>query len=142
MPQPLYAAVATADGDGREGHVRSDDGLLDAELNLPTSLGGKGDATNPEQLFAAGYAACFMSTLKNREAEHGVALKDASVTAEVSIGPQDDGGFGLSVQLHVELGGGVSQGDAEKAVDVAHRECPYSRATRGNIDVVIHVETA
>lgn len=138
----LYTAVATADGDGRNGHVRSDDGLIDAELRMPSGLGGPGGATNPEQLFAAGYAACFLSALKGSKAQHGVAVEDASVTAEVSIGPREDQGFGLAVQLNVELGGGVSQADAEKAVAAAHEMCPYSHATRGNIEVTLHVEVA
>lgn len=138
----LYTAVATADGDGRNGHVRSDDGLIDAELRMPTGLGGPGGATNPEQLFAAGYAACFLSALKGSKAQHGVAIEDASVTAEVAIGPREDQGFGLAVQLNVELGGGVSQAEAEKAVATAHEMCPYSHATRGNIEVRLHVEVA
>jgi lipoyl-dependent peroxiredoxin len=142
MTEPLYTAVAIADGDGRNGHVRSDDGLIDTDLRMPKGLGGLGGATNPEQLFAAGYAACFLSALKASKAEHGVAIEDASVTAEVSIGPRADGGFGLAVQLHVELGGGVSQDDAQKAVDTAHQVCPYSNATRGNIEVVLGVEVA
>ncbi len=138
----LYTAVATADGDGRNGHVRSDDGLLDARLSVPEGMGGTGGATNPEQLFAAGYSACFLSALKASKAQHGVPVEDASVTAEVSIGPLTGGAFGLAVALSVELGGGVSQSDAEKAVAVAHQVCPYSNATRGNIEVTLNVDVA
>lgn len=143
MPdQIIYTAVATSDGDGRNGHVRSTDGLIDTDVRLPAEMGGAGGATNPEQLFAAGYAACFHSALKGTTKQHGVEIVDSAVTAEVGIGPNADGGFGLAVTLNVELGGGVSQEDAEKAVEVAHQVCPYSNATRGNIDVVLNVETA
>ncbi|MCW2769663.1 MAG: organic hydroperoxide resistance protein [Aeromicrobium sp.] len=143
MPsQILYTAVATSDGDGRNGHVRSDDGLIDADVRTPKEMGGEGGATNPEQLFAAGYAACFHSALKATSKQHGVSITDSAVTAEVGIGPNDAGGFGLAITLNVELGGGVSQEDAEKAVAVAHQVCPYSNATRGNIDVKLEVEVA
>lgn len=143
MPaQILYTAVATSDGDGRNGHVRSSDGLIDTDVRTPKEMGGAGGATNPEQLFAAGYAACFHSALKATSKQHGVEIVDSAVTAEVGIGPNDAGGFGLAITLNVELGGGVSQADAEKAVEVAHQVCPYSNATRGNIDVILNVETA
>ena len=138
----LYTAVATADGDGRNGHVRTDDGFIDTNLSTPTGLGGVGGATNPEQLFAAGYSACFLSAIKATKAKHGVPVEDASVTAEVSIGPRDAGGFGLAVALHIEMGGGVSQQDAERAAAAAHEVCPYSNATRGNIEVTLHVDAA
>ncbi|AWB93634.1 organic hydroperoxide resistance protein [Aeromicrobium chenweiae] len=142
MPsQILYTAVATSDGDGRNGHVRSNDGLIDTDVRTPKEMGGAGGATNPEQLFAAGYAACFHSALKASSKQHGVKIEDSAVTAEVGIGPNDDGGFGLAITLHVELGG-VSQEDAQKAVEVAHQVCPYSNATRGNIDVKLEVEVA
>lgn len=104
-------------------------------------MGGAGGATNPEQLFAASYSACFLSALKASTKQHGVTIQDASVTAEVGIGPNGEA-FGLVVDLHVELGGGVSQEDAEKAVAVAHQVCPYSNATRGNVQVTLHVEVA
>ncbi|QGG42799.1 organic hydroperoxide resistance protein [Aeromicrobium yanjiei] len=143
MPsQILYTAVATSEGDGRNGHVRSNDGLIDADVRTPKEMGGAGGATNPEQLFAAGYAACFHSALKASSKQHGVQIEDSAVTAEVGIGPNDEGGFGLAITLHVELGGGVSQEDAEKAVEVAHQVCPYSNATRGNVDVTLEVEVA
>jgi len=104
-------------------------------------MGGAGGATNPEQLFAAGYAACFHSALKASKAQHGVDVTDSAVTAEVGIGPTGLGGFGLGVTLRIEMSG-VSQEDAEKAVSVAHEWCPYSNATRGNVDVILDVEVA
>ena len=141
MPESIaYTAVVTSDGDGRNGHVRSNDGLIDTDVRMPKELGGAGGATNPEQLFAAGYAACFHSALKATGKEHGVDLVDSAVTAEVGVGPDGKGGFGLAVTLIIELGGGVSQEDAEKAVAVAHQACPYSNATRGNIEVTLEVE--
>ncbi|WP_139977395.1 organic hydroperoxide resistance protein [Nocardioides litoris] len=139
--QTVYTASATADGDGRSGHVRSSDGLVDTDLAVPTEMGGPGGATNPEQLFAAGYAACFLSALKGSKKEHGVDIRDAAVTAEVGIGPRDEGGYGLAVVLRVELGG-VSKADAERAVETAHSVCPYSNATRGNVEVRLEVEVA
>jgi lipoyl-dependent peroxiredoxin len=141
MPDKIvYTAVATSTGDGRNGHVRSSDGILDADVRTPKEMGGEGGATNPEQLFAAGYAACFHSALKATSKQHGVTIADSAVTAEVGIGP-DGGGFGLAITLHVELGG-VSQEEAEKAVEVAHQVCPYSNATRGNVEVTLEVEVA
>lgn len=143
MPESIvYTAVATSTGDGRNGHVRASDGLIDSDVRTPKEMGGEGGATNPEQLFAAGYAACFHSALKATSKVHGVTVVDSAVTAEVGIGSNGKGGFELAVTLHVEIGGGVSQADAEKAVEVAHQVCPYSNATRGNIEVKLEVETA
>ncbi len=140
MPESiLYTAVVTASGDGRNGHVRSTDGIIDQDVRIPQEMGGAGGATNPEQLFAAGYAACFHSALKAVSQQSGVKPTDSAVTAEVGIGPNGAGGFGLAVTLHVELGG-VSQEEAEKAVELAHQVCPYSNATRGNIEVKLEVE--
>ncbi|MCW2830546.1 MAG: organic hydroperoxide resistance protein [Aeromicrobium sp.] len=142
MPESImYTAVATSTGDARNGHVRSSDGILDVDIRTPKEMGGEGGATNPEQMFAAGYAACFHSALKATSKQHGVPITDSAVTAEVGIGSNGEGGFGLAITLHVELGG-VSQEDAEKAVEVAHQVCPYSNATRGNIDVKLEVEVA
>lgn len=143
MPESIvYTAVSTSTGDGRNGHVRTNDGLIDADVRTPQEMGGEGGATNPEQLFASGYAACFHSALKATSKIHGVQIVDSAVTAEVGIGSNGQGGFELAVTLHVELGGGVSQADAEKAVEVAHKVCPYSNATRGNVEVTLEVETA
>ncbi|MFI7586166.1 organic hydroperoxide resistance protein [Spongisporangium articulatum] len=139
MPEKiLYTAVATSTGDGRNGHVRSSDGLIDTDVKIPKEMGGEGGATNPEQLFASGYAACFHSALKAVSKSVGVDVTDSAVTAEVGIGPQGQG-FGLAVTLHVELGG-VSEDDARRAVEAAHQVCPYSNATRGNVDVQLEVE--
>ena len=132
----LYTAVATATGEGRDGHTRSSDGLVDVDLAVPKEMGGAGGASNPEQLFAAGYAACFHSALKMVARRSGATFSDSAVTAEVGIGPNDTGGFGLSVTLRVELGG-IDQAGAEQLVEAAHQVCPYSNATRGNIAVVL-----
>ncbi|TFH72069.1 organic hydroperoxide resistance protein [Cellulomonas sp. HD19AZ1] len=137
----VYTAVATATGEGREGHTRSSDGLLDLDLAVPREMGGAGGATNPEQLFAAGYSACFHSALKSVARRDKVTFTDSAVTAEVGIGPNGEGGFGLEVTLHVELGG-IDQAAAERLVEAAHQVCPYSNATRGNVPVTLEVVTA
>ncbi|HEY0844040.1 MAG TPA: organic hydroperoxide resistance protein [Noviherbaspirillum sp.] len=133
--QILYKAQATATG-GREGRAVSSDNKLDAKLSTPKELGGAGgDGTNPEQLFAAGYSACFLSALKFVSMHAKVALPaDAAVTAEVGIGPNGNGGFGLAADLRVFLPG-LAREIAETLVNKAHEVCPYSNATRGNIDV-------
>jgi Ohr subfamily peroxiredoxin len=136
----LYTARATAKG-GREGTVQSDDGVLDLTLAMPRELGGSGRrATNPEQLFAAGYAACFENALLRVARERKVKIADPTVTAEVGIGRKDTGRFGLSVALRVVIPE-LDRGTAEALVKEAHEEvCPYSHATRGNIDVKVDVE--
>ena len=135
----LYTATATASG-GRDGTARTDDGVLDVALSTPKGLGGPGKAgaTNPEQLFAAGYAACFDSALRFVARSQGVTVADSAVTADVGIGPNDKGGFGLAVALTVSLPG-LERDAAEKLVHAAHQVCPYSNATRGNIDVTLTV---
>ncbi len=137
----LYTASATATGDGRNGHTRSSDGLVDHDLATPVEMGGAGGATNPEQLFAAGYSARFLSALKLIAGRQKAPIADAAVTADVGIGPNDTGGFGLSVALHVEMSG-VDQATAEALVEAAHQVCPYSNATRGNIEVTLDTITA
>ncbi|WP_227424453.1 organic hydroperoxide resistance protein [Pengzhenrongella sicca] len=132
----VYTAVATATGEGRDGHTRSSDGLVDLDLAVPKEMGGAGGATNPEQLFAAGYAACFHSALKMVARSAGVSFTDSAVTAEVGIGPNGEGGFALEVTLRVELGG-IDQAAADRLVEAAHGVCPYSNATRGNVPVVL-----
>ncbi len=132
----LYTAVASSTGHGRNGHVRSSDGFLEADLAVPKEMGGPGGATNPEQLFAAGYAACFHSALKGVAKGRGAEVSDSAVTAEVGIGPLDGGGYGLSVALLVELSG-VDQDTADAIVEAAHQVCPYSNATRGNVEVTL-----
>jgi lipoyl-dependent peroxiredoxin len=139
MFQPLHIATATAHG-GREGKVQTDDGKVSHTLSMPTSLGGKGGpGTNPEQLFAAGYSACFESALRFVALQQKKPLKDATITAKVTIGKTDDGGFGLAVELqgHVD---GVSREETKALMEAAHLVCPYSRATRGNIQVTLLAE--
>ena len=134
----LYTAVAHATGDGRNGHATTDDGLLDVELRTPTGLGGAGGATNPEQLFAAGYAACFHSALKLVAGKEKADMTDSAVSATVNLGVLDGGGFGLGVELDVLIPN-VAKAEAERLVASAHEVCPYSNATRGNIDVELVV---
>ena len=131
----LYTAEATVTG-GREGKAISSDGNLDLTLSVPKEMGGPGadGATNPEQLFAAGYAGCFHSALKLIARRAKVDADNSTVTAKVGIGPSGSGGFGLDVDLVVTLPG-LEQADAEQLVSQAHAVCPYSNATRGNIDV-------
>lgn len=132
----LYTAVATAHG-GREGHVKSDDGILEMDLRIPKGMGGPGGAgTNPEQLFAAGYAACFESALRLVARMKKLALKDAHITAHVSLNSSDDHKYSLSVELHGKIEG-VEKGDAQELMNAAHQVCPYSNATRGNIEVKV-----
>jgi osmotically inducible protein OsmC len=134
----LYTATATATGDGREGKVRSSDGRLDLELAVPAEMGGAGGATNPEQLFAAGYAACFHNALRRVARTAGAEVEGSQVTAEVGIGPAGGGTFGLAVTLRIALPL-VAPELAEKLAARAHEVCPYSNATRGNIDVQLEL---
>ena len=135
--QVLYTAEAVAVGDGRNGEVRSSDGVLDEQLATPTELGGPGgDRTNPEQLFAAGYAACFHSALKVAARQAKVAIGETSVTAKVDLGADGNGGFQLAVELAAHIPG-VEQAVAEQLAAAAHQICPYSNATRGNIEVAL-----
>ena len=134
----LYTAVATATH-GREGRAVSSDGRIDLPLALPVEMGGNGQGSNPEQLFAAGYAACFGSALGLVGRAAKVDVSDAAVTAEVGIGKQGEG-FGLKVTLRVELPESVDEATGRKLVEQAHQVCPYSNATRGNIDVDLVVE--
>lgn len=133
----LYTAVATANG--REGRTVSSDGQLDLALAMPPALGGSGKGTNPEQLFAAGYAACFASALQLVGRQAKVDTSQVSVTAEVGIG-KDAAGFALAVTLRVELPEALAGGTGERLIKEAHEVCPYSKATRGNIPVELVVE--
>ncbi|NTG50363.1 organic hydroperoxide resistance protein [Agrobacterium rhizogenes] len=137
----LYSTKVTAIG-GRSGTVRSEDGLLDLPLALPTTMGGKGGATNPEQLFAAGYAACFENAVIHVTRNKATRVKDTDivVVADVGLSPNGRGGFVLSVALDVVITG-LDQATAEEIVQVAHATCPYSNAVKGNIDVAITVTT-
>jgi osmotically inducible protein OsmC len=137
--QPLYTAVATASG-GRDGQVESSDGVLKAELSVPKEMGGPGKpgTSNPEQLFAAGYSACFAGALGFVANRDKVNLGPVKVTGHVTFGKQDDGFFQLAVQLDVNLPE-LDKATAEKLTKEAHQICPYSRATRNNIDVKLVV---
>jgi lipoyl-dependent peroxiredoxin len=130
-----YRTRATATG-GRDGTARSDDGVLAVNLSTPKELGGAGgDGTNPEQLFAAGYSACFIGALKVAGGQLKIKVpQDVSVTATVGIGSRAAGGFGITADLEVSLPG-LDRAEAEKLVEAAHQICPYSNATRNNVDV-------
>ncbi|MEZ9230662.1 organic hydroperoxide resistance protein [Vibrio amylolyticus] len=132
----LYTTSATALS-GRNGQVSTDDNKLSLALSYPKEMGGTGEATNPEQLFAAGYSACFSNAILHVARETKVAVKSAPTTATVGIGPNDNGGFALTVSLSVELE--IEQDQAIELVKTAHQVCPYSNAVRGNIDVKLSV---
>jgi osmotically inducible protein OsmC len=135
LTKVAYTTAATAKG-GRAGHVTSADGVIDLDTAQPgTSTEPK---VNPETLFAAGYSACFQGALANRAKTVGVDTSDSTVTAEVSFGPSEDGGFGIAVELKVHIPG-VDDAKALEVVELAHQFCPYSKATRGNIDVTLTI---
>ncbi len=135
----LYTAEATVQG-GREGQARSSDGNLVVNLSVPKEMGGSGgQGTNPEQLFAAGYAACFQSALMQIARRQHVDASQSTIIAKVGIGPIGEGRFGLEVELHVAIPG-VDKATGEKLVELAHQVCPYSNATRGNIPVKLTFE--
>ena len=137
----LYTAVATANDGGRDGHTRTDDGKVDFELSTPKEMGGQGgDGTNPEQLFAAGYAACFANAMRSSAMREGdlADVEGATVTARVGFGALGKGRFGLAVTLVVGVPA-LDQAAAEDLVARAHDRCPYSNATRGNIEVELEV---
>ncbi len=135
LDKVLYTAKAHTTG-GRDGASRSDDGLLEVKLSPPKAMGGAGTATNPEQLFAAGYSACFMGALKHVATMKKIAIPaDASIDAEVDIGPIPQG-FGIAARLTVSLPG-MDRHVAQELVEAAHKVCPYSNATRGNIDITL-----
>ncbi|MQY30676.1 organic hydroperoxide resistance protein [Nocardia aurantia] len=134
----LYTAEALATGDGRNGHGRSSDGRLDLDLAIPKEMGGTGEGTNPEQLFAIGYAACYHSALRLVGRQDGANIDDSAVGAKVGIGPNDAGGFALEVTLEITLPH-LPHDEAQALADKAHQVCPYSNATRGNIPVHIVV---
>jgi osmotically inducible protein OsmC len=137
-PKVLYTAEATVTG-GREGHARTSDGRLDVDLDVPGDMGGtNGPGTNPEQLFAAGYAACFQSTMLRYASSRKLDLTESRITARIGIGPVKTGGFGLTAVLDLDAPG-ISREAAVDLMNRAHDSCPYSRATRGNIDVMLTV---
>jgi osmotically inducible protein OsmC len=134
----LYTAEATVHG-GREGEARSSDGNLIVRLSPPKEMGGPGEGTNPEQLFAVGYAACFQSALIRVAQREQMDASQSTITSRVGIGPNGQGGFGLEVELRVSLPG-VDTATGEKLLELAHQVCPYSNATRGNIPVKLTFE--
>lgn len=136
LTKVAYTTAATAKG-ARQGHVKSADGVVDLDLAQPGTYQGEPKA-NPETLFASGYAACFQGALANRAQTKNVDTSDSTVTAEVSFGPSEDGGFGLAVELKVNIPG-VDPQQARELVEMAHEFCPYSKATRGNIAVTLTV---
>lgn len=133
----LYTAVATAEN-GRDGRVSTDDGKLDVVVNPPKELGGNGAGTNPEQLFAAGYSACFQGALGVVARQAKADITGSRVTAKVGLGKTAEGGFGLAVELAVSIPN-VDGATAKDLVEKAHQVCPYSNATRGNIAVELTV---
>ena len=141
--KPLFTATATATG-GRNGHTQASDGSVRADLSVPKAMGGPGKpgTTTPENLFAAGYAACFGGALDFAGKQQKKDASKARITADVSIGPRDGGGFGIAVKLHV-VDLSLPQADLAALVKEAHEKiCPYSHATRGNVDVQIEVKGA
>ncbi len=137
LNKALYTAEATVKG-GRDGHGRSADGVLDLDIRPPVELGGPGGGTNPEELFALGYSACFQSAMGVVGRRMHVDTSDSEVTGRVTLGTIDGGAFGIAVELDVHIPG-VDAETAEQVVKGAHEVCPYSNATRGNIDVTLKV---
>ena len=135
---PLYTATAVSTGDARNGHVATSDRLIDADVRVPEEMGGAGGATNPEQFFAAGYASCFHQALKLVGGRARADLTGSEVAADVMIGDNGEGGFQLSVRLEVTIPG-VDAATAHRLAGLAHHICPYSNATRGNIEVTLTV---
>ncbi len=131
----IYKTEATATG-GRDGRARTEDGSVDVQLVVPKEMGGPGgDGANPEKLFAAGYSACFLGAMKAVSGKEGVSVPaDASVTAQIGFGPRSEGGYGITADLLISLPG-VDRADAERLAQAAHAVCPYSNATRNNVDV-------
>ena len=135
----IYTAEAVVEG-GREGHGRTSDGRLEVDLSVPEEIGGAGGpGTNPEQLFAVGYAACFQSALLGVAKGRGLDAWESTIAARVGIGPTGHGGFGLTVALDLHAPH-LERGDAEELMARAHERCPYSNATRGNVDVTLTVD--
>jgi osmotically inducible protein OsmC len=137
----IYTTSAIATG-GRDGHAATTDGSLDVKLARPRELGGKGDGNNPEQLFAAGYSACFLSSLQFVASQGGPKVPaNAEVKATVGLGPRSEGGFGLEIALDIKLPG-LARSDAETLIEKAHQVCPYSNATRNNVAVKLSLVEA
>ncbi|HTW12236.1 MAG TPA: organic hydroperoxide resistance protein [Solirubrobacteraceae bacterium] len=139
MSKAIYTAEATVTGGRAEGHGRTSDGALEVQLRLPQEMGGSEPGTNPEQLFAVGYAACFEGALGAVARRQKLELGDVSIDSSVSLYPNGEGGFYLGVQMAVNLPGISDAQEARQIVEAAHQVCPYSNATRGNIDVAFTV---
>jgi Ohr subfamily peroxiredoxin len=137
LQKPLYTAQATVHG-GRDGHGSSSDGILDLDIKPPVELGGSGQGTNPEQLFALGYAACFQSAMGVVGRRLKIDTSASTVTGRVTLGTIEGGAFGLAVELEVSIPG-IDAESAHQVVEAAHAVCPYSNATRGNIEVTLSV---
>lgn len=136
----IYTAESTATGGGRDGHVKSSDDRIDLDTRPPRAAGGSGEGTNPEQLFSAGYAACFLGALRLVAKNAKIAIDDASgITAQVGLGKDPNGGFGINAHLIGYLPG-LEQSVADDLMSKAHEFCPYSKATRGNIDVTLEAK--
>ncbi|HEX2285341.1 MAG TPA: organic hydroperoxide resistance protein [Mycobacterium sp.] len=133
----IFTSESTATGGGREGHVKSSTGRIDLATNHPKEMGGSGEGTNPEELFSAGFAACFLGALRLVAKNNDIKLDDATgITAQVGFGKDPEGGFGLNAHLIGYLPG-LEQSAADDLMNKAHQVCPYSKATRGNIDVTL-----
>ena len=134
----LYSTTATATGDGRNGHTSTEDGMVDVDVRTPPELGGAGGATNPEQLFAAGYAACFHSAMKLVAKPMEIDATDSAVSVTVGLGMLEGGAFNLALEIVVDVPN-ASPEQAQELVERAHEVCPYSNATRGNVEVLLGV---
>jgi lipoyl-dependent peroxiredoxin len=134
----LYSTTATATGDGRNGHTATEDGMVDVDVRVPKEMGGPGGATNPEQLFAAGYAACFHSAMKLVAKPMEIDVTDSEVSVTAGLGMVDGGAFNLALEIDVHVPN-ASNEDAQRLVERAHEVCPYSNATRGNVEVKLGV---
>ena len=134
----LYSTTATATGDGRDGHTTTEDGLVDVDVRIPKEMGGAGGATNPEQLFAAGYAACFHSAMKVVAKPMDIDVTDSAVSVTVGLGMVDGGAFNLALEIDVHVPNATPE-QAQSLVERAHEVCPYSNATRGNVEVKLGV---
>jgi Ohr subfamily peroxiredoxin len=134
----LYSTTATASGDGRNGHTATEDGMVDVDVRMPKEMGGPGGATNPEQLFAAGYAACFHSAMKLVAKQLDVDTTDSEVSVTAGLGMLDGGAFNLALEIDVHVPNATPE-KAQELVEKAHEVCPYSNATRGNVEVKLGV---
>jgi osmotically inducible protein OsmC len=139
MSKPIYTAEATVTGGRAEGHGQTSDGALDVQLRMPTEMGGAGGGTNPEELFAVGYAACFEGALGVVARRERAEVGDVSIDSRVSLFPTEERGFKLAVDLDVTLPQVTDSEQAKRIVAAAHQVCPYSNATRGNVEVALSV---